>query len=350
MKQSIKTKYAYILAASHSGSTLLAMLLNSHPDVATVGELTSGAHRTLDGYRCSCRELLTECRFWRTITAAMQQHHPAFNLSNFGIQFEVESPRWLARLLRIEHRGRFLEACRDAVLALSPSWRRHFARTAATCEELAGQVLGLSGARVLVDSSKLAHRLKFVRRIAGLDLKVIHLVRDGRAVALTYMDTDNFADSSDPSLRRGGRGPDGPPQQRTLHMEHAADEWRRSVRSAEFALACLDRTQWMQVRYEDLCSRPDETLARIIAFLELDPAKIVKPFRAVEHHVVGNGMRMDSGSEIRLDERWKSVLDESDLATFERIAGAMNRRYSAAPVESCSHDYAANLLGAAGRP
>ena len=42
--------------------------------------------------------------------------------------------------------------------------------------------------------------------------------------------------------------------------------------------------------------------------------------------VVGNGMRLDSTPEIRLDERWKSALTKDDLAVFNRVAGAMNRR------------------------
>ena len=33
------TDLVYILAASHSGSTLLAMLLSTHPEICTVGEL-----------------------------------------------------------------------------------------------------------------------------------------------------------------------------------------------------------------------------------------------------------------------------------------------------------------------
>lgn len=322
-----KTPYAYILAASHSGSTLLAMLLNSHPDVATIGELTSGATRTLDGYRCSCRELITECSFWGRLTTAMRRRNAAFNLADFGIKFEIESPRWLNRLLRFEHRGRWLEACRDTALAFSPAWRRHFSRTAGTCEAMAAGILELTGARVVVDSSKLAHRMKFVRRIGGLDLKVIHLVRDGRAVALTYMDTDTFADSADPSLRRGGRGLGGPPQQPRLDMAAAAEEWRRSIASAEHALARLGPDRWMRVRYEDLCARPEATLASVFSFLGLDPAIAASAFRTVEHHIVGNGMRMDSSSDVRLDERWKSVLRQADLDTFERVAGSLNRRY-----------------------
>ena len=39
------TKLAYILAASHSGSTLLAMLLGAHRETCTVGELKAAEAR-----------------------------------------------------------------------------------------------------------------------------------------------------------------------------------------------------------------------------------------------------------------------------------------------------------------
>jgi hypothetical protein len=321
------TPYTFLLAASHSGSTLLAMLLNAHPDIATVGEVSSGASRDLDGYRCSCRRVITDCDFWTRVSAAVRADHPRFDLADFGIRFEIGSPAWVNRLVRIEHRGALLETCRDLALAASPAWRRHFAATGATLRDLAAAVLREANARVFVDSSKLAHRLKFVRRVNGLDVKVIHLVRDGRAVALTYMDADTYADSSDPALRRGGRGPSGAPQQPRLPMADAAEEWLRSIRSAEYALAGMRREQWMRIRYEDLCRQPRQTLARVCAFLGVDPDAADRSFRSVEHHVVGNGMRLDATAEVRLDERWRSALSGEDLATFDRVAGAVNRRY-----------------------
>ena len=40
---------------------------------------------------------------------------------------------------------------------------------------------------------------------------------------------------------------------------------------------------------------------------------------------MGNGMRLDSTSTIKLDERWRSVLTMSDLAVFDDVAGALSR-------------------------
>ena len=178
---------------------------------------------------------------------------------------------------------------------------------------------------MLVDSSKLAHRLKLVRRIDAFDVRVIHLVRDGRAVALTYMDEQTYADASDPALRRGGRGAaaSAGPQ---MPMSRAADKWRRSLRSAEFVLG-VPRSSWLRLTYEELCQTPGAVLQRVFEFLGVDPHGAAADFRSAEHHVVGNGMRLDNVSSIRLDERWKSALSAQDLRTFESVAGAMNRRF-----------------------
>jgi len=110
-------------------------------------------------------------------------------------------------------------------------------------------------------------------------------------------------------------------------MERAAHEWRQCNEEAEHALRRMDRSRWMEVRYEELCTNPDATLDRVFTFLGLDPERRIRDFRSVEHHVVGNGMRLDGTSEIRLDERWREVLTEQDLRTFNAVAGDMNRRY-----------------------
>ena len=50
-------------------------------------------------------------------------------------------------------------------------------------------------------------------------------------------------------------------------------------------------------------------------------------FRSKGPHVIGNGMRMDSTSDIRLDERWRQELSQDDLRVFDSVAGPLNRQY-----------------------
>jgi hypothetical protein len=319
--------YAYILGASHSGSTLLALLLNAHPDVATIGETSPGKMGDVRTYRCSCGQVIQDCPFWARVTRRMREKHPDFRLDDFGTEFEYPANRLVNHILRCEHRGVAWEWIRDTALHLFPRWSQSQRHIRARCYDLAAMVLAESGKRILVDSSKIAHRLKFLLRIPELDIKVIHLVRDGRAVALTYMRQDEFADSKEPARRRGGRGMGGEATASSLPMRTAAEEWRRCLRSEEYVLAGLARSRWIEVRYEELCRDPQGTLARVHDFLGTRSGRASRDFRAVENHVIGNGMRLDSTTEISLDERWRSVLTEEDLRAFDDVAGEVNRRY-----------------------
>src|SRR5262249_16249334 len=62
------TKVIYIGSAAHSGSTLLDLMLSSHPDVVSVGELKQlRRFCVLDKQfkSCSCGELtIYSCKFW----------------------------------------------------------------------------------------------------------------------------------------------------------------------------------------------------------------------------------------------------------------------------------------------
>jgi hypothetical protein len=314
---------AYILAASHSGSTLLAMLLGSHRDACTVGELKATSLGNPDTYRCSCGELIRACRFWRDVTARMAERGRPFDVLHAKTNINAGATPFVTRLLRPLHRGRLAEAMRDAALSLSPSWRANLGNFHALNASLITTLCERSDVRVVVDSSKIGIRLKYLLKNPDLDVRVIRLTRDGRAVALTYMDPSRYADATDPSKRGGGDGSDREGER--LSIEDAAREWRRSNEEAAALVAGLPRARYVTASYEELCQSTDSTLNRIHAFLGLEPAGLARDWRSQEHHVIGNGMRLDSESAIRLDDRWKTALSPQDLAAFESEAGSLNR-------------------------
>jgi hypothetical protein len=319
------TNLAYLLAASHSGSTLLTMLLNAHPDVATIGELSPGHIEAGPGYRCSCGQRIRECRFWRWVASTARAKGLDFRLEEFGTAFRMPESRLATRLLRPLHRGPGLEILREVGLRLFSRWPSRFPEIVHANEILVDVIMEYFRARLFVDKGNTALRLKYLLQVPSFDVKVIRLIRDGRAVALTYMDPARFADAEDAARRGGGMG--GDRARERLPIAQAAHEWRRSNEEAECALRRLHGSQWIEVRYEELCADVDGTLNRILTFLGLDPAKRTEDFRSVEHHVVGNGMRLDTTSEIRLDERWRGQLTEQDLKGFDEVAGEMNRHY-----------------------
>jgi Sulfotransferase family len=318
------TRLLYVLSASHSGSTLLSMLLNAHPDVVTAGELKAEHFGDPDHYRCSCHALLKECAFWRAVADCMHSRGHEFSIIDAKTHFGSMDSGWVRRLLRPLVRDALTERVRDAVLAFSPVWRRGLPRMLRRSADLVHCVAEVAHAKVVVESSKVGLRLKYLARCADLDITVIRLIRDGRAVALTYMRPDEFADARDAKLRGGGTGVN---RDTRLSMDDAAREWRRSNEEAEALLQQLPGLRVIQVRYEDLCNAPVDTVNLIFGELGLDTITSLTGFRSLPHHVIGNGMRLDTDNRVELDDRWRNALVATELSTFNRVAGDLNSRY-----------------------
>ena len=318
----LPTRLVYILAASHSGSTLLAQLLGSHPEISTVGELKATSLGDLERYRCSCGAFIRQCPFWALVRDRMRSHGIDFDITRAGTDIRTGATPYVQRLLRPLHRGPAFEAVRDLALALSPGWRAARPRIVARTAALAASICEVTGKRMVVDSSKIGLRLKYLLRTPALDIRVIRLIRDGRGVALAYVDPFSFADAKDPSLRGGGTGADRDAER--LSMTDAAREWRRSNEEAEAVLSRLHPSRWTEARYEELCTKPRETLTRLFSFLGVADQDIDT---RQERHVVGNGMRLDWQGDINLDERWRTELNPELLPAFAAAAGDLNRRY-----------------------
>jgi len=296
----MKRSLVYIRSASHSGSTLLALQLARHPDVATVGELSGTAHRARPGYRCSCGEELVRCSFWREVEAAMARRGYAYSATTAETDIRVSSKPWLRRLLKPLHRGPLLEALRDAALAVAPGGRAHLQYHQALKTALVESVAECTGKPVLVDSTKSGVQLKYHLRNPHLDVKLIWLVRDGRGVAL--------------SIKRN--------QDRTL--ERGAYDWLRCNEEVRIITRRLDPARWMQVRYEAFCADPDGTLDAMWRFIGVDPQR-AHGAPAPRYHVLGHSSRMHSATRIQLNEKWRTDLSPDDYKVFEAIGGRMNR-------------------------
>ena len=318
------TRLVYVLSASHSGSTLLSMLLNTHPAVVTAGELKAEHLGDPDRYRCSCHELLKECPFWRTVANRMRSRGHEFFITDAQTHFGSMDSAWVTRLLRPLVRDALTERMRDAALSFSPVWRRGLPRMLRRSADLVHCVAEVADAEVVVESSKLGLRLKYLARCDDLDITIVRLIRDGRAVALTYMRPDEFADARDAKLRGGGAGVN---RDTRLSMDAAAREWRRSNEEAEALLQQLPAVRVIQVHYEDLCHTPVDTVNLIFTQLGLCTISSLENFRSLPHHVIGNGMRLDTDNRVVLDDRWRNALVTTELSTFARVAGDLNSRY-----------------------
>ena len=148
-------KVIYILGSGHSGSTLLDLLLGSHSQIESVGEmktfqrcLSPGAADPDDNYRiCTCGTPFHECAYWQRVRTALQDTCGTCDAD-----------------LKTHDAGKFAEYNYTAFRA----------------------ILDASGKSVICDSSKGLQQLKTLLLSPCFDVFIVHLIRDGRAVGYSY--------------------------------------------------------------------------------------------------------------------------------------------------------------------
>lgn len=87
--------------------------------------------------------------------------------------------------------------------------------------------------------------------------KFIHIVRDGRDVAASYLALNQASQTTSSPYYPKLAGTVG----------QAADEWANNVMQARQSLALLPHARWIEVRYEDIVRSTVSTMERVCAFL-----------------------------------------------------------------------------------
>ena len=291
--------------SAYSGATLLSFLLGAHPEIATVGEMDGLiALENPDLYLCSCGQKIKECKFWQSVGAAMREQGFEFDVAHFDTKFVLGGPRPIQYLRIGSFRNNTLDSLRDIVFHAWPGERHQLKALVARNEAFIKAVLALTGKRVFVDTSKGHLRAKALHKFSTLDVRAIHLLRDVRGVVASR-------------LRRNGN----------IGAAEAARQWVRLHQKFQTALQAWPEEKFIRVHYEDLCRDPQATLKQLYHFCGVDPEITIGDFRMIPHHIVGNPMRLNNITEIKLDARWRSLLTEEQLAEINQIAGSLSRQY-----------------------
>ena len=303
MSRTERFPVVYLAGSGHTGSTLLALFLDAHPEIASVGE--TAFKRKLQGKEnanvaCTCGASYFDCPFWKEIFRGVTD--AGYELSPLVWSNDFRYQGWLAHRLLSRYSARpLLRVVQQAAAALFPAHNARVERTRQVNVEMVRTVLQVTGARVFFDTSKRAMRLYHLLQAPELDLKVVKLVRDVRGYACS-------------AKRRGGA------------VQDAALTWRRDQESFDRITRRMRSDRVMLLRYEDVCRDPRTWLKRLYAFCgvePIDPPEFVIPR---EHHVLGNNMRRSDSIRIRLDESWRATLSVEEQTRAVMIAGPLHAR------------------------
>lgn len=285
-----KTKVLYIGGYSRSGSTLLLRLLGEQPGFAAVGELFEVWERSyIQDQLCGCGRGFRECDFWIQVTAeafgCKPDEVPAGRLNQIRSRVQGHSripALWLPRFR-------------------SPGYQRELNDYAALLERMYAAVRDVTDSNVVVDSSKIPQYAWVLAEAEGIELHMVHLVRDSRATAFSWQ-----RQRVRPEITASRTYMD---RHRVARSALEWDVFNYLLRSRRNSYA-----SYTLIKYEDLVADPNGELQRVLdalggGIVSVSQGKDEPISLRSSHTAAGNPGRFEIGEvKISLDSEWMHAM------------------------------------------
>jgi sulfotransferase family protein len=300
-------KVVYIAGWNRSGSTILDQVLGSIPGWFSAGELGFVWHNL----RCGCGIDVHDCGFWQPVIGEVLDAQQT-DLENVLRERDRRSGTNPAILASIA-----LERCRRAVGRAPGTFYPELLR------DLYAAIATEADARVIVDSTKNATEAFLLSMLTDVELYVVHLVRDPRAIAYSWSRKKILI----------------PPERyfRQIGPVQSSVAWLRRHAVIEALLRRRLRGRYLRLRYEDFVREPRaavESISRLVG--ESDDAL---PFvsdhvaRVAPNHTVGgNPSRFKTGDlALKPDDEWRATMTPRARLLATLPALPLLRRYGYSP-------------------
>ena len=297
----------YIASVGYSGSTLLDMMLGANDGITALGEVYLLADYSKGNAWCTCGETVSECGFWKQVDEQLKKsngsgtHLADLYLSPEGVKQSLfrKLPTLADIGLVVGHKHLWNGIC---AINKNAKLFRQAARNSVLLYESACLV---GGGDAVVDSSKYALPLKTRYMELGPKLKIIFLIRDGRAVAKSLV------------------------KRKDITFESASRRWSRFNWNLELIIRSIPTEQIFRLRYEDLCTDVSGVLDTLTTFLGRSTPLENRPIIKESYHDIGGNPMKDRRNEtvVKFDEAWKQLITDEERMLFQRIAGQTNKKY-----------------------
>jgi len=292
----------YVAGSGRSGTTILDRVLGTLDGVTSFNEIYCMMTDGLTANdNCACGTPFNDCEFWREVVKRV-----------------FDSPEQIERIKayydRFDHMQSFLRIYSGG---WTPGYRKQLAEYREWLRLLYHTLADLSGSRIIVDSSKVPTRALLLDQIEDIDVHVIHLVRDVRAVVYAWQ-KEKFNPAYDRKLPTYA-------SLRTVRFWYA-----RNL----FSELLGRRMPYVRLNYEAFVRNPEPVLNDLIA--RIAPLK-GKQFRFLDdgtlhleslHTIGGNPDRFTSGPvRLRLDTAWIDKLNPRSRSSVTRMAYPLLSRY-----------------------
>jgi hypothetical protein len=303
-----EVRVLFLGGLGRSGTTLLERLISQQPGVVALGEVVHLWQRSLkDDELCGCARSFRECPFWTEVGD-----------SAFGGWDNVDADRVLSLRSRVDRSRRVPKI--ETGLA-SASWKADLGEYVSYYQRLYAAAARVSDCEVVLDSSKQASLPYCLSTSDRIDLRVVHCVRDSRAVAYSWGQEVLRPESTTDQASRMHRFSPGV----------AGFYWM--LHNAEIDVFGMRHGRTMRLRYEDWVKDPRGSLRAVRRLADLDPAGDDRGSGLdfdlrTTHTCSGNPMRFKQGPiQLRSDDRWRRQMRRRDILTVSAVTWPLLRRY-----------------------
>jgi len=300
-------KILYLAGTGRSGSTILGRVLAESPGFFMAGEISRLWNRIVLGrHVCGCSKHLPDCPFWSEV----------FDEA-FGGFPGVDPGEMKARLDR-SARNRHL-MMRILPGRIGAGDRSHQA-PAEELRRLYRAIARVSGCRVIIDISKGPSYARLLAETVGMEVHVLHLVRDPRGVAFSWSRTKAHPITGEflPKM---------------TWAKSTLDWVGLNLLSEGMDIGLGRFLPYLRVRYEDFAAHPWAVVRRIHGWLGEGVMGGAAGERSVialgpGHAVSGNPNRYDVGPiELRADEEWRQRMGPGRKLMIIALAWPLMVRY-----------------------
>lgn len=267
-----RQELVFILGLSHTGSTLLDLTLGNHPRYIGLGEIYQVIRPDFNRFQnnelCSCGKLQNDCPFWGRVAEVLAKN------SDQNIQKRYEL---------------VLHVFRD--------------------------IFGKD--QIPVDSSKLPEALNLARRIVGIDLKTVYLIRDVRAWTVSRL---NARKNNPANFSKNGMYVKRLTYQNPIKMLFLKFFvpflttrpfyyfllWYYQNRKLRSMLE-EQKISSFGISYEELGLYPEKTVPKLFQYLGVEEGGVnLSPYNSQSHILVGNKKKADPACRRRIvyDNQW----------------------------------------------
>jgi hypothetical protein len=302
-----RVKVLYVVGLGRSGSTILSNSLGQIGGYFSAGELNFiWKHNVLENRLCGCGNPFRECPVWtRVMDEAFGGMDGVDAREMMRLQASGTRTRHIPLMLTNRGRRRIAERLENLLI----NYRRLY--------EAIGAV---TDSRVIVDSSKEPAHGYAMSLVPDVDFYVLHLIRDPRAAAYSWLKKKPQPDSEE--IEHMVRF--SPTKSSALW-----DSWNASAE----ALWRRTPEKYLRLRYEDFVASPRRSFERILDLLgeqgaepPLAGEREVK--LGVSHTVSGNPNRFETGSvELRQDREWISGMSPRERILVTALTFPLLPRY-----------------------